>query len=155
VVVRTAHIGAVVLFMGAVLSGSRSGAGGMALGVTGIYLVVDQMIRDGAAHLRYLVFWAVFAKVGALLFGILNPEWLVHSLWFCLVVGGLISHAPGQVRHFALWGGSGPCAHEQSRIKRESPREASVRFDTVHSSEMCQFPRLSTEESPLGTPERV
>ncbi len=152
ILVRTAHIGAVVLFMGAVLGGSRSVVGAAALGGTGIYLVIDQMIRDGSAHFRYVAFWAVILKILALTLGILNPDWLVAALWFCLVVGGLISHAPGRVRHHALWGEKGPCAKHPAHFDGADASEGAGRFGTNIPSEMCQSTPSASSKAVSGLP---
>ncbi len=151
--VRTAHIGGVVVFMGAILGGGFSVVGGVVLGLTGVYLVVDQLIRDGSAHIRFAVFWAVVLKISALTVGFLHAAWLVPCLWFCLIVGGLISHAPGSVRHFSLWGEGGPCARRLAPSTQDDIPGKVVRFDTVPTKKMCHSPRVVSPESVRGSQE--
>lgn len=118
IAVRTVHIGSVVLFMSAVFSGTDPHSSGFVLVLSGFYLVSDKLLRDGLAHFRYLSFWVVFLKLVALCAGLIYRPILLESLWACLILGSLISHAPGTIRHFALWGKSGPCADKSSLESR-------------------------------------
>ncbi len=70
---------------------------------SGLIIVADDLYKYGMAWLRYLQAWAVIAKLALLMVGLLAHDWLVHSLLAALVVGSLISHAPGRIRHFSLW----------------------------------------------------
>jgi hypothetical protein len=107
---RTVHIGSVVTFMGAVLCGQTPTGSLHLLLFSGAYLVAEQFYRYGPAYLRFASFWTVVTKVAILMLGLLVPQALVSTLWASLILGSLISHAPGRVRHFSLWGAVGPCA---------------------------------------------
>ena len=109
-IIRTIHIGSVVMFMGSHLFSSSPGVALNVLIVTGLYLMFDQYIRDGADYFRYATFWSTLFKVFLLGLGFFMPKYMAGALWGCLIVGSMISHAPGKIRHYAVWGRPGPCA---------------------------------------------
>lgn len=111
--VRTAHIGCVAMVMGAVVFGGEARGWLVGLVVTGALLVAEELYRYGLDWLRYLSAWAVVLKIGLLAAGLMFPERLPALLWAALIVGGVISHAPGRVRQFPLWGAPGPCATDR------------------------------------------
>ncbi len=117
VVVRTGHIAAAGITLGAVTIGVAPGHWPGLAATTGTALVADDLWRFGRAWLRFLHSWVIIAKVAALCVGVASPPALPWALWLTLGLGGLISHAPGDVRHLAFWGPSGPCA---TRGKRQA-----------------------------------
>ncbi len=76
--------------------------------------------RHGLDWVRYAQGQATLVKVALLLFGFASPAAVLPALWGALVVGSLISHAPGWVRHYALWGADGPC--RVKALEGEPPR---------------------------------
>jgi hypothetical protein len=116
VVVRTAHIGAAGVTLGAVTLGADPALWPLAAGITGALLVLDDVYKYDADWFRWLQSHAILAKLGLLWLGTLRPEWLPAALWGALALGGLISHAPGRIRQAALWGPPGPCALGATRV---------------------------------------
>lgn len=112
VVVRTAHIAAAGITLGGVTLGADPGAWAPAAGLTGAALVADDLYRYGEHWFRYTQSWVILLKLALLWGAAARPEHLGPALWAALVLGGLISHAPGFVRQHALWGPPGPCAHK-------------------------------------------
>lgn len=110
IALRTAHIGAAGVVVGGVTLGVDSGSWPIIAGLTGVALVADDVFRYGEDWIRYVQSWAILAKLALLWFGIVEPALLGPAIWGALIVGGVISHAPGKIRQAAIWGPSGPCA---------------------------------------------
>jgi hypothetical protein len=110
IAIRTIHIASVVLFFGAFLYGESPRASGMALVLSGAYLMADQVYRDGRDYFRYLSFWVIFIKILVFAFALYFREYMVLALWVVLALGSLVSHAPGSFRHYSIFGEKGPCA---------------------------------------------
>jgi hypothetical protein len=110
IVVRTAHIACIAMLLGAVTFGGGIGNWGHLAVFTGGLLMAEELVRHGFRWFRWLQAWAIIGKMVALTVGVFVPGLLLTALWVCLVLGGLISHAPGRVRQYALWGAPGPCA---------------------------------------------
>lgn len=107
---RTVHIASAGLVLGGALWDQDVEGWAAALVASGTVILVDDLYRYGMAYLRYAQGATLVAKlaivgVGASIEGMLFPSLLV-----AVVAGSVISHAPGAVRHFALWGAPGPCA---------------------------------------------
>ena len=113
IALRTAHIGAASLLLGAVHFAPDSAAltpWVMALLLTGATLLATELTRHGLDWLRFAQGWAVLVKLSLVVLGAVYPEALHGCLWGALILGSVLSHAPGRVRHWALWGEDGPCA---------------------------------------------
>lgn len=110
---RTLHIACAVMVLGAEVYGGESGSWGVALAITGLVIIADDLYKYGIDWLRYVHGWAVLIKVALVIVGATFPQWMELCLWVALVVGGLISHAPGAIRQYPLWGTPGPCATRQ------------------------------------------
>lgn len=96
---RTAHIGTAALTLGAAtFDGDAATWAGAAL-VTGLVIVADDLFKWGLLYLRMLQSWVVIAKLALLLLGIARPALLLPCLWTALVLGSVVSHAPGKLRH--------------------------------------------------------
>jgi len=80
---------------------------GLLLG-SGAGILFDDIYRYGQRWVQMLQFWAALTKVALFVVGVLFPELLIGCMWAALVVGSVISHAPGEVRHFRLWGADAP-----------------------------------------------
>lgn len=78
--------------------------------LSGFGIVWTDLARHGWSWFRYGQGAATVVKVGLLAVGIVWPPFLVTSLFCALVVGSVVSHAPGSLRNFPLWGAPGPCA---------------------------------------------
>jgi hypothetical protein len=107
IILRTGHIAAVVGVVGSLEN--RVAWAGLLLASGGGIALLD-LERHGADLFRYLQGQAVLAKLALLALGILVPWMLMPALWACLVIGAVISHAPGSIRQHTLWGPKGPCA---------------------------------------------
>lgn len=109
VTLRTAHIAAVAWLLGAAIyGGAPQGPLGATL-LSGAAMVAESLVRHGGDWLRYLGSWVILAKLGLLVLAL----WTGLSVWVllaALAAGSLISHAPGRIRQFPLWGEPGPCA---------------------------------------------
>jgi len=102
---RTAHIGAAALTLGAatfVDPTSRAQVAehwaGFAL-LTGILIVCDDLFKWGLLYLRMIQAWVVAVKLALILVGLAHPSLLAPCLWAALVLGSVVSHAPGRLRH--------------------------------------------------------
>ena len=107
---RTLHIASVAVVLGAVLFEGEPGGWLYTLVFSGLAIVADDFYRYGVDWLRYLQGWGVLLKIGLLIVGTLHIELLEACLWTALVIGSVLSHAPGSIRQKALWGAPGPCA---------------------------------------------
>jgi len=110
IALRTLHIGAGSMVLGAAHFGGEYGDWLVLLVFSGGGIVVDDFIRHGWDWLRFVHGWAVLIKFGLLGLGLAVPGLLIPCLWAALILGSLISHAPGKIRQAALWGPPGPCA---------------------------------------------
>lgn len=115
ILVRTAHIGASSMVLGSVMLGVAPGGWVLAAGLTGLYLISDDVYKYGADWFRFLQSWAIALKLLALFIGALIPAALPACLWTALILAGLISHAPGAIRQYPLWGEPGPCAQRKTQ----------------------------------------
>ena len=108
IMVRTVHIGCAAMFLGALTFVGHPGAWGEALLWSGAALIAEELYRYGFAWFRWLQAWVVMGKL--CLFALAIVHGGTAAAWAALVLGGLISHAPGRVRQLPLWGSPGPCA---------------------------------------------
>ncbi len=110
IALRTGHLGAVALLIGAATFGQPTEPWLTLTLLSGLSLVAADVAKGGADYFRYLQSWAILAKLLLLVIACVWPPFLVPALWCALIIGSVISHAPGRVRQRALWGESGPCA---------------------------------------------
>lgn len=110
--VRTVHIGAAALVIGAATFGGDSGYALPVLLISGLYIVADHLFRNGLDWFRFFGSWATLLKLGLFTLAMVWPQLLLLACWAALAIGGLISHAPGNVRQWALWGEDGSCARK-------------------------------------------
>jgi hypothetical protein len=110
IALRTVHIGGAAMLLGAISFGGDPGRWPWALLLSGLLIMADDLFKYGLAWLRWMNFWVLAFKVAFLAAGIFRPDLLKWALWTALILGSLISHAPGSIRHRALWGKRGPCA---------------------------------------------
>ena len=101
--------------------------------LSGCSLLADDALRYGPSLLRYLHFWAVVAKIGLLSIALVKPEWTLSLLVAAVVVGSIISHAPGKVRQWAWVGDPGPCA-KRSRGSQCPPLPSSHKPPSMPSA---------------------
>ena len=100
---RTAHIGAVGMLLGAVAFHQPVGPWpGLAI-ASGLVIVGDDLFKWGTLYLRMLQAWVIIAKLGLLALGVAFPNLLLLSMWGVLVLGSVVSHAPGRLRHRRLF----------------------------------------------------
>jgi len=127
IALRTLHIAAAAMVVGAAVHDGAYGMWPDLLALSGLAIVADEIYKGGLDWFRYLHAWVVCAKVALAVFGALYPDWVLHALFAALVLGSVISHAPGRVRHFSLWGAPGPCAREGTCARAISPIHPSPR----------------------------
>ena len=101
---RTLHIASAVMVLGAIVFGQEPTAWKWALALSGSVIMADDLYRYGWAWFRWLQFWAVATKIGLVWLGLVWDAALEPGHWVALIIGSLISHAPGKWRHYALWG---------------------------------------------------
>ena len=93
-------------------------------------LVADDLYRYRLAWFRFAQAWIVLAKIAVLGWGIAVPEHRLVALWGVLIIGSVISHAPGNWRQYALWGPPGPCANRDGAPCR--PASTAARAPAPH-----------------------
>jgi len=92
------------MVLGAVAFDGNAGPWTAILVFSGFFIMVDDTYKYGADYVRTLQSWVIFLKLGALALTLVWPGLLLAAMWFCLVLGGLISHAPGKIRHYSFGG---------------------------------------------------
>jgi len=114
IVARTVHLAAMAFVLVGAFQGSIAPGAVTGLLLSGGYLIADSVRRHGADVFRFLHFWVVVAKdlLFVALFAL--PTWAGQIAVVALVLGSVISHAPGWVRQFAFVGEPGPCARKAS-----------------------------------------
>lgn len=114
--IRTLHLASVV----GVFSAPSPDAWAALLLGSGALLIADDLWRFGLDWLRWVQAWVILGKLGV--FGVCalagHP---VVGLWAALVLGSLISHAPGALRHAPLLGAPGPCAGHACASPKATP----------------------------------
>lgn len=110
IALRTAHIGAAGLLLGAAHLGQLSalwpGTWGVLAG-TGLGILADDVYRWRAHLPRMLQFWTLLSKLALVGIAASVPGMLEAGLWGALVIGSVVSHASGKLRHKELWGADG------------------------------------------------
>lgn len=102
--VRTAHIAAAAMILGAIAFGGESGVWHAILVLSGLVIVADDAYRYGSPYFRYVQSWVILLKVALLLVAAVCTGFLLAAIWLNLVIGSIISHAPARIRHYCLWG---------------------------------------------------
>lgn len=95
---------------GGFLYGAQPAGSLVLLLVSGGVIVADDLYKYGIDWLRFVQGWAVLLKMVLLIIALVLPSLAVPGLVAAIIVGGVVSHAPGKVRQAALWGTPGPCA---------------------------------------------
>lgn len=111
IALRTAHIGAAGLILGAAHLGAEDRLGPgvwMTLLLTGFGILADDAYKWREHLWRMGQLWMLLAKLALLGAGFAHRPLLLPMLWAVLVLGSVVSHAPGSVRHFELWGRDRP-----------------------------------------------
>ena len=121
IALRTLHIAAAAMVIGAAVHDGAYGPWPDLLALSGLAIVADELYKGGLDWIRYLHAWVVIGKVGLAVYGALHLEHLLPCLFAALVLGSVISHAPGKVRQFAFWGEPGPCARKDTCDRAASP----------------------------------
>ncbi|TNE89028.1 MAG: hypothetical protein EP330_12575 [Deltaproteobacteria bacterium] len=107
---RTVHLGAMAFVLVGACDGTIPGDAVAALVASGGYLVADDVRKHGPDLFRYLQFWAVVAKLLLLTALLALPDRAALAGFAALIVGSVVSHAPGWFRQHPLVGVPGPCA---------------------------------------------
>lgn len=116
VLVRTAHLASVVGVFSSALAGAPWGPWVAPLGISGLLLIGDDLWRFGVDWLRFLQAWVVLGKLGIFLIFAAHDA-PVAGLWIAFLLGSIISHAPGELRHLPLFGDPGPCGRAKTATK--------------------------------------
>ena len=109
IALRTAHIASIGWLLGAAIYQAPAEGPVLATMASGGAMVAEALMRYGTDWLRFVGSWVVLAKLGLLVFA-LGSGMALWPLLLALVLGSVISHAPGRVRQHALWGPDGACA---------------------------------------------
>ncbi len=112
IALRTLHIASIAWLLGAAVYAQPAEAAVSATLLSGGAMVAEALVRHGSDWLRFLGAWVVLAKLGLLIFA-LGTGMSPWPLLAALVLGSLISHAPGRLRQRALWGEDGACARSE------------------------------------------
>lgn len=102
VILRTAHVFAIVLF-GAALLGNGDTLWGAALTfATGAGMfAIDTWANP--RQLREAAGFGIVLKLGLIGLAALQPAWALPLFWLVLVLSTVLSHAPGAFRHQQLF----------------------------------------------------
>lgn len=106
---RTIHIGSAVLVLGAAYYQQLDSLDWWALPTligSGMIIMIDDFLRRGWHLFRLAQFWVLAFKLVILGLGVWHRSLLLPALWTSLVVGSVVSHIPGYLRHYELWGES-------------------------------------------------
>ena len=109
---RTVHIAAASVVGGGAFYGHPANGWAGLLVASGGAIVLDDVYKYGGDYFRYLQSWAVIVKLVLLWIGLVSGS-LLFCLALALVIGSVVSHAPGYVRQHAFWGPNGPCADKE------------------------------------------
>jgi len=107
---RPLPIGAVAMVLGAVAFGGNAGSWWSLLVLSGGGIIASDLYKHGIDWFGYACGVAALAKFALLFVGLLLPSLMLPCLWGCLIIGAVISHAPGSVRHAGVLGRPGPCS---------------------------------------------
>ena len=102
---RTVHIGAVAVLLGAAQLGRAGEVGAWvwpALIGSGGAIILDDIYRWRGYLWRMAQLWVLLAKFALLYVAMSVPSLLLPCLWGALLLGSVVSHAPGSVRHYDL-----------------------------------------------------
>ncbi len=100
------------MVLGATAFGGEAGLWWTWLVLSGGGIIASDLEKYGLNWFRYLCGWAAIAKFSLLVVGLLVPGLMLPCLWACVIIGAVISHAPGSIRHAAPFGTIGPCGDE-------------------------------------------
>ena len=110
---RTTHIITIVFVSAVVIAGHGIQQSWLfALVASGCGLLMDDFVRYGTKLFHYLQFWAILPKIFILACAITYPNQARELFVLAIVIGSLISHAPGKIRQYAFGGQPGPCANK-------------------------------------------
>lgn len=101
---RTLHIGAIAVWMGAVVYDGDSGWWPWVAAMTGFVIVANDVFKYGRDYFKYLLSWVILLKLCTLLVAHYWIPLRPFALWASIIIGSLISHAPGKIRHYLVWG---------------------------------------------------
>ncbi len=113
---RTLHLAAMAVLVGAAIHGTDLELGLVGTLATGMALSGEALWRYGRDWFRWLQAWVVMAKLLLLVAALAWPAWRMEALWAALAAGSIISHAPGRIRQWPLWGEPGPCARKGCKL---------------------------------------
>jgi hypothetical protein len=102
VVLRTAHIGGIVLLGAGLLGAGEMAAGGLLTLLSGLGMFAIDLWAN-PAHLRETAGFGVLAKLALVGLILLMPGFAPVLFWAILVISTLLSHAPGGLRHRQLF----------------------------------------------------
>ena len=107
---RTVHLVSMALVVGGAVFDEIGTTWLAVLVVSGGAIVADDVYKYGDDWFRFAQSWAVLTKLILMAIALAFPQVAVGMLIAAVVVGSVISHAPGKIRQAALWGPPGPCA---------------------------------------------
>jgi hypothetical protein len=115
ITLRTLHLGTVAMVIGsAAFQGPELDLWLAGLLLSGGLLVVEELYRYGLDWFRWVQAWVILTKLALFAVVALLDTWQLPALWIALVLGAVISHAPGKLRQAPLWGEPGPCASKSA-----------------------------------------
>jgi hypothetical protein len=99
---RTAHLAGIVLLGSALLGGGDPAAGAGLAFVSGLAMFAGDVWAN-PGHLREVAGAGVLLKLALVAVMALAPALALPLFWGILVLSGVLSHAPGAVRHWRLF----------------------------------------------------
>ena len=99
---RTLHIAAIAVWIGSYVFDGDSGWSPFVAAATGFAIVAIDVYKYGLDYFRYMLSWAIALKLCIIVVAHFWVPLRPLALWTSLVIGSLISHAPGKIRHFSF-----------------------------------------------------
>ncbi len=97
---RTVHIGGACMVLGAAHFAEVPPTAMTVLILSGLGIALDDLYKWGTVYLGMVQSWVVGTKLTLLLVAASVPEALLPCLWTALVLGSVVSHSPGRLRHW-------------------------------------------------------
>lgn len=99
---RTVHIAAIAVWIGSYVYDGDSGLWPIVAAITGFVIVASDVFKYGLDYFRYMLSWAIALKLIIITVAHFWIPLRPFALGVSLVIGSLISHAPGKIRHFSF-----------------------------------------------------
>ena len=100
---RAAHLAGIVLLGASLLGVGKAEAGIWLTLISGLGMFAGDLWAN-PAHVREVAGFGVLLKLALVAVMAIHPPLALPLFWLILVLSTLLSHAPGQLRHYRLFG---------------------------------------------------